>query len=94
MSSLDLLRRMVTQEFSAAVNNGFATGNSTLSTPIDLTLPYFINFWGSRFSSTASTANPGVIEGMTDSDTVHCSRSSGSTTGDVAVYGSVTGVPL
>lgn len=93
MSSLDLLRRMVTQEFSAAINNGNATGSSTLSTPIDLTLPYFINFWGSRFGTAANTAAPGTIDGMADSDTVDVSRSSGSTANDVTVFGSVTGVP-
>lgn len=86
--------RMITQEWSAAINNGFSTGGSTLSIPINRTLPYEIIQWGSIYGSFASTANPGVCTGMSDSDSITCARTSGSTSGDAAVYGMVKGVPL
>ena len=92
INQASLFDRMITQEWSAAINNGFATGSSNLTTAIDRTKPYWVIQNGSIYGSFASSANPGVVDGMTDDDTVHCIRSSGSTTGDAAVYGIVVGV--
>lgn len=92
ISQAGLLEKMITQEFSAAINNGNATGASNLTHAIDRTKAYWVGFWGSRFGSAASTANPGVIDSMSSDSQVSVSRSSGSTANDATVYGYVTGV--
>jgi hypothetical protein len=87
---------MVTQVGNIAVNNGNATGSSTLPIPIDRTLPHWISHLGSRFGNTTATDHNStcIIDGMTDDDTIAASRSASAVSQDALVSYLVLGVPL
>lgn len=83
----DLLRRMITQTGTIAVNSGNATGQSTLTTPIDRTLPHFILWLGSLQGNDEI-----VLTGMSANDKVDATRGTTEAVNGTAYY-SVTGVP-
>jgi hypothetical protein len=85
-SSADLLRRMVTQYVSIAINNGSTIGSTILSTPLDRTLPIWIERLGDNEGTAAYW-----ITGMSADNQVDAQRSSSVT--NLVIYLGVIGVP-